>query len=105
MKLVDHSRESLLSYITAQCAHVVPDGRDAAFRAALRERVQPTGTAILTVAHRLATARDADRVVVLTGGRVIEQGTPAELLATDSTFAALLAIEEAGWDWEHESDQ
>jgi len=34
VKLVDHTRESLLSYLTAQCAHVVPDGREAAFRAA-----------------------------------------------------------------------
>ena len=33
MKLVDHTRESLLAYLTSQCAHVVPDGREAAFRA------------------------------------------------------------------------
>jgi serine O-acetyltransferase len=33
LKLVDHSRESLLAYTTAQCASVVPDGREAAFRA------------------------------------------------------------------------
>lgn len=32
MKLVDHTRESLLGYLTAQCAHVVPDGREAQFR-------------------------------------------------------------------------
>ena len=35
MKLVDHTRQSLIDYITTQCAHVVPDGRDAAFRAAV----------------------------------------------------------------------
>lgn len=33
MKLRGHSRESLLSYLTAQCAAVVPDGREAAFQA------------------------------------------------------------------------
>jgi len=33
VKLVDHTRESLIDYTVAQCAHVVPDGRDAAFRA------------------------------------------------------------------------
>lgn len=33
MKLVDHTRESLLAYVTAQCASVTPDGREAAFRA------------------------------------------------------------------------
>jgi serine O-acetyltransferase len=34
VKLRDHTRESLLAYLTAQCAHVVPDGREAAFRKA-----------------------------------------------------------------------
>lgn len=33
MKLVDHTRESLLAYTVAQCAGVVPDGREAAFHA------------------------------------------------------------------------
>lgn len=32
MKLVDHTRASLVDYTTAQCANVVPDGREAAFR-------------------------------------------------------------------------
>jgi serine O-acetyltransferase len=32
VKLVDHTRESLIDYTAAQCAHVVPDGRGAAFR-------------------------------------------------------------------------
>ena len=35
MKLLDHTRESLLAYTVAQCAHVVPDGREAAFRGVL----------------------------------------------------------------------
>ena len=35
MKLLDHTRESLVSYITAQCAAVVPDGREEAFRKAV----------------------------------------------------------------------
>jgi ATP-binding cassette subfamily B protein len=75
---------------------------DAAFRAALREHVLPSGTAVLTIAHRLATARDADRVLVMADGRIIEEGTPAELLAADTVFAALSALEDAGWDWQHD---
>jgi serine O-acetyltransferase len=35
LKLVDHTRESLLDYTVAQCAAIVPDGREAAFRAAV----------------------------------------------------------------------
>jgi ATP-binding cassette subfamily B protein len=96
--LVGQPQVLLLDEATA----VVDAVSDAAFRQALRDRVQPTGTAVLTVAHRLATARDADRIVVMSAGRIIEQGTPARLVSTDSTFAALVAMEEAGWDWERE---
>jgi ATP-binding cassette, subfamily B, bacterial len=41
------------------------------------------------VAHRLATAARADRVVVLHGGRIAEQGPPAELLAREGRFTRL----------------
>ena len=45
---------------------------------------------ILTVAHRLETIMDADRVAVLDGGRLIEYGEPKSLLAQEgSAFAAL----------------
>jgi ATP-binding cassette subfamily B protein len=80
----------------------IDSASDAAFRAALHEHVLPSGTAVLTIAHRLATARDADRVLVMADGRIIEEGTPAELLAADTAFAALSALEDAGWDWQHD---
>jgi len=35
VKLIDHTRESLIDYVVAQCRSVVPDGRDVAFRAAV----------------------------------------------------------------------
>ncbi|WP_439661546.1 ABC transporter ATP-binding protein [Lentzea sp. HUAS TT2] len=41
------------------------------------------------VAHRLATAARADRIVVLAGGRIIEQGTHADLLSANGTYARL----------------
>ena len=72
---------------------------DATFRAALRRSVLPTGCAILTVAHRLSTAVEADRVVVFERGVIVEEGTAGELARRAGRFAALLELEAAGWDW------
>jgi ATP-binding cassette subfamily B protein len=77
----------------------VDGASDAAFRAALRDRVLPRGAAVLTVAHRLSTALEADRVIVLDRGRIVEEGAPAALIASRGRFAALLELEAAGWDW------
>jgi ATP-binding cassette subfamily B multidrug efflux pump len=72
---------------------------DAAFRAALRRSVLPAGCAVLTVAHRLSTALEADRIVVFEHGSIVEEGTPGELARRAGRFAALLELEAAGWDW------
>lgn len=75
---------------------------EAALRDALRATALATGTAVLTVAHRLATAREADRVVLMEGGRIVEEGPPAKLMARGGRFAALVELEAAGWDWRGE---
>ncbi len=72
---------------------------ESALREALRARVLKRGAAVLTVAHRLATAREAHRVVVIDHGRIVEEGAPADLIASGGRFAALLELEAAGWDW------
>jgi ATP-binding cassette, subfamily B, multidrug efflux pump len=48
-----------------------------------------SGRTALVIAHRLSTVRDADRIVVIDSGRVIEQGTYRELMAAGGAFSAL----------------
>jgi len=53
------------------------------------------GRTTLVIAHRPATIALADRVAVLEGGRIVEEGTHAELLSRSARYRALLALEEA----------
>jgi ATP-binding cassette subfamily C protein CydD len=66
---------------------------DAATEAAVGEAIAvlSAGRTRLTIAHRLGTVESADRVLVLAAGRLVEQGTPAELRAAGGAYAGMLA--------------
>jgi ABC-type multidrug transport system fused ATPase/permease subunit len=51
------------------------------------------GRTVITIAHRLSTIRDADKIIVLKGGVVAEQGTHDELLAKGGVYADLYRIQ------------
>lgn len=51
----------------------------------------------LLITHRFSTVRMADRIVVFEGGRIVEQGTHADLLATDGRYARMFKLQAAGY--------
>ena len=49
---------------------------------------------VIIIAHRMRTVRNADKIVVLSGGTVSEQGTPDELMAANGEFARMVKLQQ-----------
>ena len=60
-------------------------------QAALETLMQ--GRTALVIAHRLSTVRDADKIVVINHGSIVEAGTHEELLAREGLYASLYAVQ------------
>jgi ABC-type transport system involved in Fe-S cluster assembly fused permease/ATPase subunit len=81
--LIAHPRVLVLDEATSAL-----DGRtEAAIQETLKRAT--SGRTLLVVAHRLSTIADADEILVLKAGAIIERGAHAELLAIDGEYAAL----------------
>jgi ATP-binding cassette, subfamily B, bacterial len=55
------------------------------------------GRSAVVISHRFSTVRMADRIVVLRGGRVLEEGTHEQLVASGGLYAELFAMQAAGY--------
>ena len=64
---------------------------EAALGAAIHE--VKAGRTLMSVAHRISTVRDADRIIVVDGGRIAAEGTYDQLLATSELFRRLAGVE------------
>ena len=57
------------------------------------------GKTVIVIAHRMRTVQAADKIVVLEGGRVAEQGSPTELMARDGLFARMVRLQTESASW------
>ena len=60
------------------------------------------GKTIITIAHRLATVQNADQILVVDNGRIVEQGTHAQLIRQNGLYRRFTAIREQAEDWRME---
>ena len=63
---------------------------DAVTELMVDDRIRQRGCSCLIIAHRLSTVRDADQIVVMDKGRVLEQGTHDDLYADDGFYRRLI---------------
>ena len=82
-----------------EATSAVDSATEAAFKQALRTHLRERQGTVITIAHRLSTAMEADYIVALEEGRIEEEGAPADLLRRGGRVASLWELESAGWEW------
>jgi len=104
---LSHGQRQLLSFARALVADtpiLILDEATASIDSYTERRIQKAlarllaGRTAIVIAHRLATVRGADRILVLREGEVIERGTHDELLVRDGLYAQLYRFNYASFD-------
>ena len=58
---------------------------------------------VVVIAHRLSTVRNADKVIVLENGHIVESGSPSSLMEKNGTYARMLKAQDVASDWTFET--
>ena len=58
-------------------------------QSAIEQLMRETGMTVLSIAHRLTTLKNADRIIVMDGGRIVQSGTYGELIEQDGIFVSV----------------
>ena len=93
-KLTCSSPSTISSSCVPSCSF--PSGQSRSLSFAIPEsatiRRASANRTVLYTTHNVGAARDADRIVVMAHGRIVEQGSHAELLSLDGAYASLLGV-------------
>jgi ABC-type multidrug transport system fused ATPase/permease subunit len=69
---------------------------DAPAEARVEQNLRSAGVTRIVIAHRLSTVQDADLILVVVGGRIVERGTHEELLAWGEVYPAMVRAQQSG---------
>lgn len=101
----ERQRISIARAILKDAPIIIMDEATASLDTESESRVQEAlsrlivGKTVLIIAHRMRTVEDADRIVVLSGGRVAESGSPEELMARGGIFARMVDLQTGSDTW------